>query len=195
MDDVAQRMQVENRKRAGSVFVRLGAGRTALAAIAFVGMTFTVTAWPQSVVLSADSASQPAASHASGAPLPSSIPVRRDAPSSEGDGAGDRWWVAILFVGGLLACGVIAARRKQAKADLGARSVMSWFRLGGLIDTVSSREIERVSSTRLSPRHSLHVVVWNGKRLLLGCTDQSIQVLSEALSPEPALPKSEQGQE
>jgi len=72
---------------------------------------------------------------------------------------------------------------------------MSWFRLGGLIDTASSREIERVSSARLSPRHSLHVVVWNGKRLLLGCTDQSIQVLSEALAPESVAPKSEQGQE
>jgi len=195
MYDVVQRMQVEDRKRAGSIFGRCDAGRMALAAIAFVGVTFTVTAWPQSVLPAADPASQPAAPHASGAPLPSSIPVRRDATSSEGEGAGDRWWVATLFVGGLLACGVIAARRKQAKADAGARSVMSWFRLGGLIDTASSREIERVSSTRLSPRHSLHVVVWNGKRLLLGCTDQSIQVLSEALAPESVAPKSEQGQE
>jgi flagellar biogenesis protein FliO len=41
----------------------------------------------------------------------------------------------------------------------------------------------------LSPRHSLHVVVWNGRRLLLGCTDQSIQLLAETPSspevPEP----------
>jgi len=40
--------------------------------------------------------------------------------------------------------------------------------------------VERVSSTRLSPRHSLHVVNWEGRRLLLGCSDSTIQLLAES---------------
>ncbi|WP_371414418.1 flagellar biosynthetic protein FliO [Acidovorax sp. 1608163] len=34
-------------------------------------------------------------------------------------------------------------------------------------------------STRLTPTHSLHEVEWQGRRLLVGCSSHSIQVLSE----------------
>lgn len=54
------------------------------------------------------------------------------------------------------------------------------MRFGNLPGTASSNEIQRVSSTRLTPRHSLHVVVWNGRQLLLGCTDQTIELLAES---------------
>ena len=109
--------------------------------------------------------------------LPSSIPVKREQPGEASGGTGDRWWIAILAAGGLLAVTLVVARRKSASAGKAGRA--SWMRFGGLLDTVPSHEIERVSSTRLSPHHSLHVVVWGGRRLLLGCTDQSIQLLAE----------------
>ncbi|WP_167481211.1 flagellar biosynthetic protein FliO [Acidovorax cavernicola] len=124
-----------------------------------------------------------------GTPLPSSIPVRRDGATSEDAEFGGRWWALLLPVGGLLLYGLMVGRRKQASKGAGhpvpGNAAASWLRLGGWIDKVSSTEIQRVASTRLSPRHSLHVVVWDGKRLLLGCTDQSIQVLSQASNHEP----------
>lgn len=117
-----------------------------------------------------------------GTSLPSSIPVKREQPSDANGSAGDRWWIAILAAGGLLAGALAVARRKSGGAMKGRGA--SWMRFGGMLDTASSREIERVSSTRLSSGHSLHVVVWGGRRLLLGCTAQSIQLLAETSTPE-----------
>lgn len=114
--------------------------------------------------------------------LPSSIPVKREQPSDATGGTGDRWWIAILAAGGLLAGALAVARRKSSPARRAGGA--SWLRFGGLLDTVSAHEIERVSSTRLSSGHSLHVVVWGGRRLLLGCTAQSIQLLAESSAPE-----------
>jgi hypothetical protein len=114
--------------------------------------------------------------------LPSSIPVKREQPSDATGSAGDRWWIAILVAGGLLAGALAVARRQVSSAEKACGS--SWMRFGGMLGTGSAHEIERVSSTRLSSGHSLHVVVWGGRRLLLGCTAQSIQLLAETSTPE-----------
>ncbi|MGJ3704004.1 flagellar biosynthetic protein FliO [Variovorax sp. AFSI2.2] len=132
------------------------------------------------VPASAQEAQSGAVASSGNTSLPSSIPVKRDPPGALESDVGDRWWIAILVAGGLLAYGVVAMRRKARSS--GKRAGTWWPGLGGLLDTGSSHEIHRVSSTHLSPRHGLHVVVWNGKRLLLGCTDQSIQVLAESAS-------------
>lgn len=122
--------------------------------------------------------------------LPSNIPVKREQPGDGATPANDVGWIAIVLAMGLIAIAVVVARRRarpitSARAPTGAW----WKQLGGLLDAVPSHEIQRVSSMPLSPRHSLHVVVWNGRRLLLGCTDQSIQLLAETPSspevPEP----------
>jgi flagellar protein FliO/FliZ len=121
--------------------------------------------------------SQPATS------LPDSIPVKREQPSEMTGPASDRWWIGAVMAGGLLALAFVIARRRAGPAKA---SGAWWTRFGGLLDTVPSHEIQRVSSMPLSPRHSLHVVVWNGRRLLLGCTEQSIQLLAETAATEPA---------
>jgi len=175
---------------------RIAAGATAAGAVCFA-----VPAWAQGERSTAESATRPESAsvsghqpHAVGTPLPSSIPVRRDSATSEDADFGGRWWALLLPVGGLLLYGVMVGRRKQASQGAGhgqavpGNAAASWLRLGGWIDKVSSTEIQRVASTRLSPRHSLHVVVWDGKRLLLGCTDQSIQVLSQGSVHEPVSP-------
>ena len=121
-----------------------------------------------------------------GTSLPSSIPVKREQTSRDAT-SGDLRWVAIVLAMGLIAAAVVVARQRARSARSAASARVatgSWWRqLGGLLDTVPSREIQRVSSMPLSPRHSLHVVVWNGRKLLLGCTDQSIQLLAEAPTP------------
>jgi hypothetical protein len=111
--------------------------------------------------------------------LPDSIPVKREQPNEVTGPANDRWWIAIFMAGGLLALAVVIARRRAGPAKAAGAW---WTRFGGFLDTVPSHEIQRVSSMPLSPRHSLHVVVWNGRRLLLGCTEQSIQLLAETSS-------------
>ena len=118
-----------------------------------------------------------AAEPAQGSSLPASIPVKREQPGEASTGASDSWWIVVVVAGALLAFAVVAARRRAR--PVGAKGL--WLgRFGRFFDAMPSREIQRVSSTPLSPRHSLHVVVWNGRRLLLGCTDQSIQLLAEA---------------
>jgi flagellar protein FliO/FliZ len=113
--------------------------------------------------------------------LPDSIPVKREQPNESTGPASDRWWIAIVMAGGLLAFVVVIARRRTGPAKTKPSGAW-WTRFGGFLDTVPSHEIQRVSSMPLSPRHSLHVVVWNGRRLLLGCTEQSIQLLAETSS-------------
>lgn len=109
------------------------------------------------------------------ASLPASIPLKRDPATDASAPVGDAAWLVFAAVMLLLVPAIIIARRRALKAK------GPWWRhLRAVLDTTQPAEIQRVSSTRLSPRHSLHVVVWNGRRLLVGCTDQSMQLLAEA---------------
>ncbi|WP_416352207.1 flagellar biosynthetic protein FliO [Variovorax sp. LG9.2] len=47
-----------------------------------------------------------------------------------------------------------------------------------------SDAIELIGTTRLTPRHSVHVVQWEGQILLIGCSDQTIALLAES-TPKP----------
>lgn len=47
-----------------------------------------------------------------------------------------------------------------------------------------SDAIELIGTTRLTPRHSVHVVQWEGRNLLIGCSDQTIALLAES-TPKP----------
>lgn len=145
---------------------------------------------------SAQDARPCAVGSAQGTSLPSNIPVKREQPGEGTTSANDVGWIAIVLAMGLIAIAVFVARRRTHPAASARTGTGTWWkRLGGLLDAVPSHEIQRVSSMPLSPRHSLHVVVWNGRRLLLGCTDQSIQVLAETSSapgaPEPSLSQKE----
>lgn len=115
--------------------------------------------------------------------LPPEIPVKREADSNNTDGEiSVRWWLAAVCIGGLAAWGFVMVRRR----DKGGVVPTGW--LGGwrpLAEPGAPREIRRIASTRLTPRHSLHVIEWNGRQLLLGCTDQAVQLLSEAAAGGP----------
>lgn len=160
------------------------AGRIFFASLAMLaGLLFAVPGTAQEARTSA-------AESVRGASLPSNIPVKREQPGDATTPANDIGWVAVVLAMGLIAIAVFVARRRtRPAAPTQAATGAWWRRLGGLLDAVPSHEIQRVSSMPLSPRHSLHVVVWNGRRLLLGCTDQSIQLLAETPS-SPELPES-----
>ncbi|MFP5473129.1 MAG: flagellar biosynthetic protein FliO [Gammaproteobacteria bacterium] len=151
-------------------------------------------AWAQAGAIAANSANLTsalgAASPTGGETLPPSIPVRRDAVADQ-TAINARWWALVPIIGivGLLGFG-LARRRKFTPRSGDAPGHQSagapWLRMLGdrWLQHDASAEILRVSGSRLSPRHHLHVIEWRGKRLLLGCTDNSISVLAEVPAKE-----------
>lgn len=108
--------------------------------------------------------------------LPTSIPLKRETGSGADAANTLRWTLMALFIAGLAGWSLVAVRRGNKKKAASGTGLSGWFRLaqGG-----APQEIRQITSTKLTPRHSLHVVEWNGRKLLLGCTDQSVQLLSE----------------
>lgn len=107
--------------------------------------------------------------------LPASIPVKRNAPS--GDSSNDSALVVIALLAALaLLAYPVAKAWQQRKAG---NAWVNWF------GASPASDLRVLGSTRLTPRHSLHVVEWEGKRLLLGCSEQSVRVLDQADAPLP----------
>ena len=96
----------------------------------------------------------PAATVAS-APRYGDLPLRRDA---DGDAAGSMAWAGVVLLV------VLAA------AFLWRKKIAPPARGGQTINVASGRP--------LTSSASLHVVEWEGERLLVGCTPQSVEVLA-----------------
>lgn len=148
-------------------------------------------AWAQARSTATDSANSTSALTASqtgGGIMPPSIPVRRDAVAHQ-TAINARWWALAPIIGivGLLGLG-LARRRKFTSRSGDAPGGAPWLQMLGdrWLQPDASAEILRVSGSRLSPRHHLHVIEWRGKRLLVGCTDNSISVLAEVPAKESA---------
>jgi flagellar biogenesis protein FliO len=92
------------------------------------------------------------------------LPLRRDAPS-------DGWmvqslgWAAFLVVA-LAAAGFLIVRQKN-------RICRSWLR-----PSAKPYTPQLLGRTLLTPQCSLHVIEWNGEELLLGCTPQTVALLT-----------------
>lgn len=113
-----------------------------------------------------------------------SIPVRREPDAGQSAAGSELAWVGALILVVVLVLS-FWARLRNARAgrkdSRGAPPAVNWWsRLQGR--SASTPLI--VVSTRLTPTHSLHDVEWQGRRLLVGCSAQSILVLSEAPTVE-----------
>ncbi len=119
--------------------------------------------------------------------FPASIPLRRDPP--EGASADSTGVSGMAALGLLLLVAVFAwawwrkrrAAGAQAIKDAGTAAaspatLQPWGRWLGL---PAAREVRTLGSTRLTAKHSLHEVQWQGRRLLIGCADQAICLLAE----------------
>lgn len=142
-------------------------------------------AYSQGVAASGPSPSASAAS----APvvLPRTIPFKQDSTPASGDSSPSSAVIALALLSGLAGF-AFWAWRKRAQA-YGAGSAGKGWRLWGL--TPAQKNLLLHGTTRLSPRHSVHEVEWRGRRLLIGCADQTMTLLSEravAESPEGAAP-------
>ncbi len=117
-----------------------------------------------------------------------SLPLRRDASPIWQTGGTDPFaalTIVLLIAGG---GGWFLWRRKARNGDGGKRP--GWPFRGPPQATLSLKVLQ---SIRLTPRASLHIVKWNDRSLLLGCTDQGVTVLSHgdaAHLPEPGAPAS-----
>lgn len=133
---------------------------------------------------SAPAAASPPASMAS-APvvLPKTIPFKQESAPASGDASPSLGAIALALSLGLAGLGFWAWRKRAlvAGAESAGRGLRGW----GM--TPSGKNVLLHGSTRLSPRHSVHEVEWRGRRLLIGCADQTMTLLSEravAESPE-----------
>ncbi len=108
--------------------------------------------------------------------LPETIPVRREpeavpsSPSSE-----LAWMGAVVLLIFIVAMVWSKLRGASANSNLTAKG-------GHWLSRLQMRAAQAPQvrgSTRLTPTHSLHEVEWQGRRLLVGCSSHSIQVLSE----------------
>lgn len=136
-------------------------------------------AYSQGVAASAPSSSASSA----GAPvvLPRTIPFKQDSTPASGDQSPSSAVIALALLSGLAGF-AFWAWRKRAQA-YGAGSAGKGLSLWGL--TPAKKNLLLHGTTRLSPRHSVHEVEWRGRRLLIGCADQTMTLLSERVLAEP----------
>lgn len=107
--------------------------------------------------------------------LPSSIPLRRDAVAGSG-AESDFTGMALLVMLLILAVFAWSWWRSRQRTDP-ARAPTGW---AAWLGAPSPGPIRRVASLPLTPRHTVHEIEWQGRRLLLGCSEQGMSVLSEA---------------
>ena len=129
-------------------------------------------------------ASPPASAAGLAATLPKTIPFKQDSAPASGEGSPAFAAVALVVVLGLAGAGLWAwrNRRPAAGAESSARRSGWW---GG----ASSKVLVLHGTTRLSPRHSVHDIEWQGRRLLVGCTDQGMALLCERAAAAPVPPE------
>lgn len=96
------------------------------------------------------------------------LPLRRDAPAG-GSVAESLAWAALL-VAALAAAGFLIVQRKNWTNTKAGRS---WLR-----PAAKPRTPKPLGRTLLTQQCSLHVVEWNGEELLLGCTPQTVSLLT-----------------
>lgn len=102
------------------------------------------------------------------------IPLRRDAPA--GDSAAETLgWAALLLIAAAGAALVILRRGALPGMRAGA-----WLR-----PPAGATGPKLLGRTALTQQASLHVVEWHGEELLLGCTAQSVGVLSRRPAEPP----------
>lgn len=122
-----------------------------------------------------------AASAASGLPI--------DLPLDRGDTV-DGWALArgaIVVAVMLAVAGAVVLRtrfRWSAPPPFGDRKQSPWTRW--LAPVAANRPLRVVQSSRLTPRASVHVLHWDDKEWLVGCTEHGIAVLGQRAPPEAA---------
>jgi len=128
----------------------------------------------------------PPPSSAAPASLPGTIPFKREPESTYGEANPLPWVVVALGALALLCVGVRFTRARRSPLTAAPSEKLRWASWRrALAGHAHPTEIRRVESTRLSPHHTLHVVEWQGRRLLVGCSEHSVNLVAEAPAEAP----------
>lgn len=119
----------------------------------------------------------PTVSDEAGQPVPSkispSIPLRReDAPAFADRGSSVFQFMTVLV---LFATAAFWLMKKKGVKPASS-SIAFWLK--GFGASPSAKALQVVQSTRLTAQASLHVVQWDGKEWMVGCTDQGLSILA-----------------
>ena len=117
--------------------------------------------------------------------LPASIPLRRDSSDGVGSINADFSGFAAMGVVVLVVLFAFVWWRKRHQGNSSgqgvARSFTGFKAWGRWLSTPIVNQIITLNSARLTAKHSLHEVQWQGKRLLIGCSERSICLLAEVI--------------
>jgi len=112
--------------------------------------------------------------------LPRTIPFKQDSSLASSDASPSLAAIALVVLSGLAGVAWWAWRKgAQAPVAEDAGKGLRWWRA-----MPSQKSVLLHGSTRLSPRHSVHEIEWRGRRLLIGCADQTMTLLSERAAVE-----------
>jgi hypothetical protein len=109
--------------------------------------------------------------------LPASLPLRRDEPAP-GPGLGPLRSAGLAVALAALFGGAILLRGRGATSGRPAAR-LRWPAWLGLQAGATTRPMRVVQSQRLTPRASLHVVEWDGREWLVGCSEQGISLVAQ----------------
>jgi len=111
--------------------------------------------------------------------LPSAIPLKRDDPAVERDWGGAPSWGLLALILPIVYFSRRWLWRVAGRSNSTAGRPHAWSRLLGRNVAVGMpADLQVLTSRKITSNHSLHVVSWQGHRLLLGCSEGSITVLS-----------------
>ncbi len=125
--------------------------------------------------------------------LPATIPLRREPEGAASTPGPEAAWMGILVVLALLAA--VVWRKIRMRRPVGQAPKVAKTRWSDLWASRCDNDLALVSSARLTPNHSVHEVQWHGRRMLIGCAGQSMQLLGEvpAMAPDSTAPSANMG--
>jgi flagellar biogenesis protein FliO len=110
--------------------------------------------------------------------FPAEIPLRRDPPDEGLSGGRTAFGIWSVVAIGALVWSVMRLRRRDQQ--LGKTAFSGW---GGTLTRLLGRSpmhgLKVIGGTRLTARHSVHVVAWNHTEYLLACSEQGVTLLAQ----------------
>jgi Flagellar biosynthesis protein, FliO len=131
--------------------------------------------------------------------IPSDIPLRRDTASDAANPAATVWPTTAVLLGLAALLGWSLRRKRLGKSAAasvpGSRHHPMWpMPIGRWLAGSATAPVQVLSNQRLTPRHSVHLIQWQGRTYLLGCAEHHVTVidsapLADGTVPQPDLPK------
>lgn len=113
--------------------------------------------------------------------MPASLPLRRDAAGSAFPSVAGIIILSLIFVAAFIYVQIL--RRKGTTPEVSVTKLLRLICSRTASVSAAQAGVRLLSTVRLSPRVSLHVVQWENRSRLLACTDSGVTVLGESDVP------------